>query len=58
MIGDTPYDVEAAHRANISAIVLRCGGWWSDSDYRPNVEIFDDPAHLLAEFDRSSIGRR
>jgi len=36
----------------------RCGGWWSDSDYGANVEIFDDPAHLLAEFDRSSIGRR
>jgi beta-phosphoglucomutase-like phosphatase (HAD superfamily) len=58
MIGDTPYDVEAAHRARVSAIVLRCGGWWSDADYGIDVEIFEDPAHLLAEFDRSSIARR
>ena len=57
MIGDTPYDVEAAHRAGVAAIVLRCGGWWSDSDFGADVEIFDDPAHLLAELDRSSIGK-
>jgi HAD superfamily hydrolase (TIGR01509 family) len=27
MLGDTPYDVEAAERAGIDAIALRCGGW-------------------------------
>src|SRR5215204_695544 len=31
MIGDTPYDIEAAARARVPAIALRCGGWWDDS---------------------------
>lgn len=33
MIGDTPYDIEAARRAGVSCIALRCGGWWSDDDF-------------------------
>lgn len=28
MLGDTPYDVEAAGRAGVATIALRCGGWW------------------------------
>ncbi len=48
MVGDTPYDVEAARRAGIDAIALRCGGHWSDHDLRDAVAIFDDPAALLA----------
>jgi phosphoglycolate phosphatase-like HAD superfamily hydrolase len=47
MIGDTPYDIEAAHRAGIDAIALRCGGYWSDSSLRGALEIFDDPQALL-----------
>src|SRR5262249_14733086 len=27
MLGDTPYDVEAACRAGVRIIALRCGGW-------------------------------
>lgn len=48
MVGDTPYDIEAAHRAGVAAIALRCGGHWTDADLRGAVEIFDDPAALLA----------
>ena len=33
MLGDTPYDVEAARRAGIASIAFRCGGW-SDGDLR------------------------
>jgi HAD superfamily hydrolase (TIGR01509 family) len=47
MIGDTPYDIEAAHRAGIKAIAFRCGGFWTDSSLAGAVEIFDDPQHLL-----------
>jgi HAD superfamily hydrolase (TIGR01509 family) len=47
MIGDTPYDVEAAGRAGVATIALRCGGYWSDEDLRGAIAIFDDPAHLL-----------
>jgi HAD superfamily hydrolase (TIGR01549 family) len=50
MIGDTPYDIEAATRAGIDAIALRCGGHWSDEDLRGAVGIFDDPAALLARW--------
>ena len=48
MIGDTPYDVEAARRAGVASIGLRCGGHWSNADLRGAIAIFDDPAALLA----------
>ena len=48
MIGDTPYDVEAARRAGVRAIALRCGGHWSDVDLEGAIHIVDDPAGLLA----------
>jgi HAD superfamily hydrolase (TIGR01509 family) len=48
MVGDTPYDIEAAHRAGIKAIALRCGGHWTDADLSGAIDIYDDPAALLA----------
>ena len=48
MIGDTPYDVEAARRAGIRAVALRCGGHWFDTDLKGAIHIADDPAGLLA----------
>ena len=50
IVGDTPYDIEAARRAGIRAIALRCGGHWSDADLRDAVAILDDPAALLARW--------
>ena len=50
LIGDTPYDIEAAHRSGIDAIALRCGGYWSDSSLRGALGIFDDPQALLAHW--------
>jgi HAD superfamily hydrolase (TIGR01509 family) len=47
MIGDTPYDIEAAGRAGLATIALRCGGYWSDNDLRGALAVFDDPAQLL-----------
>jgi len=47
LIGDTPYDVEAADRAGIGAIALRCGGFWPDSSLTGALKIFDDPQALL-----------
>ena len=57
MIGDTPYDVEAAARARVPAIALRCGGWWDDGALAGAKAIYDDPADLLAHFDESPLGR-
>ncbi|HMJ83112.1 MAG TPA: HAD family hydrolase [Vicinamibacterales bacterium] len=48
MVGDTPYDIEAAARSGIGAIALRCGGYWTDHSLRGAREIFDDPEALLA----------
>ncbi len=48
MIGDTPYDIEAARRAGIGCIALRSGGHWRDADLAAAIAIYDDPAALLA----------
>ncbi len=47
LIGDTPYDIEAAERAGIAAIALRSGGHWRDHELSRAILIFDDPADLL-----------
>jgi HAD superfamily hydrolase (TIGR01509 family) len=52
MIGDTPYDIESATRAGVGVIAFRCGGWGDDHLQRA-LAIYDDPADLLAHFDRS-----
>jgi phosphoglycolate phosphatase-like HAD superfamily hydrolase len=49
-IGDTPYDVEAATRAGVRCIALRCGGWWTDEDLKGAIGIHDDPAALREEW--------
>jgi len=56
MVGDTPYDVEAALRAGIEIIGLRSGGW-SDAELRGAVAIYDDPADLLEHYDLSPFRR-
>lgn len=55
MIGDTPYDVEAALRANVSIIAFRSGGWL-DSKLAGASAIYDGPADLLANYETSIIG--
>lgn len=56
MIGDTPYDIEAAGKANVRAIAFRSGGW-NDADLKGAVEIYDGPADLLARYHSSLIKR-
>ena len=56
MIGDTPFDVEAAQRAGVDAIALRCGGHWSDADLQGALVILDDPAALLAYWATETSG--
>lgn len=52
MLGDTPYDIEAANRAGMPAVALRCGGW-GDSDLAGAIKIYDSPADLLDHFEQS-----
>lgn len=55
LIGDTPYDVEAARRANVGVIALRCGGW-RDADLKADA-VYDDPADLAKHLDQSPLAR-
>jgi len=52
MVGDTPYDIEAAQKAGITAIGFRCGGW-SDAELAGAAAIFDNPADMHAQLDRA-----
>ena len=56
MLGDTPYDVEAAARSRVRTVALRCGGH-GDDELRGAAEIREDPADLLLRYDESLIGR-
>jgi HAD superfamily hydrolase (TIGR01549 family) len=49
MVGDTPYDIEAAHRAGIGAIAFRCGGR-VDADLADALVIYDGPGDMLASY--------
>jgi HAD superfamily hydrolase (TIGR01509 family) len=57
MIGDTPYDIEAAARAKIRTIAFRSGGW-PDEALKGAAEIYDGPADLLSRYDSSLLGRK
>lgn len=54
MIGDTPYDVEAAGRAGVGTIALRCGGW-DDRALAGALAVYDSPADLLARYEESPL---
>ena len=57
MIGDTPYDVEAAARAGIKTIALRSGGW-DDEGLRGAIAVYDAAADLLARYRSSPLAKR
>jgi phosphoglycolate phosphatase-like HAD superfamily hydrolase len=57
MLGDTPYDIEAAARAGVATVALRSGGW-SDEQLRQAIAIYDDPAHLLEGIETSPFALR
>jgi HAD superfamily hydrolase (TIGR01549 family) len=58
VVGDTPYDAEAAGKAGLHTIGLLCGGW-SEEDLRRAscVAIYEDSADLLAHYDESALAR-
>lgn len=53
VIGDTPYDAEAASKAGMATIGVLCGGF-PEQDIRKAgaIAIYRDPADLLANYDR------
>lgn len=57
MIGDTPYDIEAARRARVPTLAFRSGGW-NDTDLQGAVAIYDGPWDLLVQLDNSPLAIR
>ena len=56
VIGDTPYDIEAARKAGMRTIAVRSGRF-DDRALSDALAIFDDVAELLARFDASPLSR-
>lgn len=56
VLGDTPWDAEAAGKLGIPVIGLTSGGWKAD-DLRAAgcVEVWQDPADLLLHLDESAL---
>jgi HAD superfamily hydrolase (TIGR01509 family) len=54
MLGDTPYDVQAAGKAGVGVIAFRCGGF-RDEDLRGALALYDGPADLLTRYDESPL---
>src|SRR2546423_140279 len=58
VVGDTPYDAEAAGKAHLSTIGVLCGGF-PEAELRAAgcIALYQDPADLLARYNESPIGR-
>lgn len=54
MLGDTPYDIEAAKKAGVNVIAFRSGGF-SDEQLQGAIAIYDDPADLLRHYETSPL---
>ncbi|HEX6899235.1 MAG TPA: HAD family hydrolase [Thermoanaerobaculia bacterium] len=54
MLGDTPYDIQAAGKVGVGVIAFRCGGF-KDEDLRGAVAIYDGPADLLERYGQSPL---
>jgi HAD superfamily hydrolase (TIGR01509 family) len=52
MLGDTPYDVQAAIGAHVNLVGLLCGGW-SAIELSGATAIYSDPLDLLTWYDAS-----
>jgi HAD superfamily hydrolase (TIGR01509 family) len=56
MVGDTPYDIEAARRTGVFVVAFECGGW-SRAELGEADEVYRDPEDLLARYDSSVFAR-
>lgn len=56
MLGDTPYDVEAATRAGVRIVAVRSGGW-DDRSLAGASAVYDDVGALLERYEESPFSR-
>ena len=59
VVGDTPYDAEAAGKIDLRTIGVLCGGF-PETDLRAAgcIDIYRDPSDLLARYDDSPLSAR
>jgi HAD superfamily hydrolase (TIGR01549 family) len=57
MVGDTPYDIEAAARAGVRTVAFRSGGW-SDAGLKGAIAVYAGPWDLLDRFDDSPFAKK
>ena len=59
VVGDTPYDAQAAGKIKLRTLGVLCGGF-PEAELKAAgcVQIFHDPADLLARYDESLISRK
>ncbi|WP_206240184.1 HAD family hydrolase [Novosphingobium terrae] len=58
VVGDTPYDMQAANKAGIAAVGLRSGKFSDDALWNAGaIGIYDDAAALLEGYADSPLGR-
>lgn len=56
VVGDTPYDAEAASKAGLRTIGLLCGGWSAEDLKKAGcIAVYKDPADLLTQYDSSPL---
>ena len=56
VVGDTPYDVEAARKCGIATIGVRSGGFTDESLQDAGaIALYDGAAALLADYERSPL---
>ncbi|HEX7997249.1 MAG TPA: HAD family hydrolase [Pyrinomonadaceae bacterium] len=59
VVGDTPYDAEAARKIRLRTIGVLCGGFpETELDAAGCIAIYEDPADLLARYNESIIARQ
>lgn len=56
VVGDTVWDIEAARKSGLRCVTLLSGGVGrAELEAAGAVAVYDNPAHLLAELDRSPL---
>ena len=56
VIGDTPYDAEAAGKAGLRTVGLLCGGFPAEDLLAAGcIKLYDSPADLLARYEDSPL---
>jgi HAD superfamily hydrolase (TIGR01509 family) len=58
VVGDSPHDAEAAKRAGLRTVGVRCGGF-PEEDLRKagTIAIYDGPEDLLLHYDETPLAR-